>query len=250
MRTKESGLKSSRGAQTPFFSGRAAKQAKPSEPSPLPNTINQVSSKIWDLTAVKTFTVSTVEDILAQRRVPKDRICSPSLEITIPAIEAMRYSPLRSEIAALIASTMDRDNAEIAHPSFLTILQQLTQDEVKILAAFPSIGRVLPSANLWRAVSNDHAEVLHRNIMPASIARICEKKSRIPLYIDNLVRLRLLHEPEGVKIGDTKIYSNLLRQDFCAKLLENPIVRKHSTLEKHTIALSEVGETFRQVCLI
>ncbi|MEO1018653.1 MAG: hypothetical protein AAFY56_13325, partial [Pseudomonadota bacterium] len=36
-----------------------------------------------------------------------------STEITIPAIEAMRYSPLRREIVALIASTMDRQNADL-----------------------------------------------------------------------------------------------------------------------------------------
>ncbi|MEL7110472.1 MAG: DUF4393 domain-containing protein [Pseudomonadota bacterium] len=194
--------------------------------------------------------MSTVEEILAKRNVPKTQICAPSLEITIPAIEAMRYSPLRRQIAALIASTMDRENAHAAHPSFLNILQQLTADEVRILGAFPSTGRVLPMAHLWVSLSGDHAELLHRNIMPASIANLCETKSRLPLYIDNLTRLQLLHEPDGVKIGDSRIYSDLLRQDFCANILEQPHIRKKSTLEKHTIAMSDVGETFRKVCLI
>lgn len=215
----------------------------------LPNALNELSSKIWDLTDVKAYMVETVEDILGQRGVPKTEICSPSLEITVPAIEAMRYSPHRREIAALIASTMDRENASIAHPSFLNILQQLTEDEVRILAAFPNAGRVLPMAHLWMNVSREHAEILYRNIIPASIARLCTMKTRIPMYIDNLSRLQLLHEPEGLKIGDARIYSNLLRQDFCTQILEPPQIRKNSSLEKHTIALSDVGETFRKVCL-
>lgn len=216
----------------------------------LPNALNDLSNKIWDLSDVKTYMVETVEEILGRRGVPKNQICSPSLEITIPAIEAMRYSPLRREIAALIASTMDREHAAIAHPSFLNILQQLTEDEVKILASFPSTGRVLPMAHLWMSVSREHSEILYRNIIPSSIARLCTTKARIPLYIDNLMRLQLLHEPEGLKIGDARVYSNLLRQDFCGRILEPPQIRKNSSLEKHTIALSDVGETFRKLCLV
>lgn len=250
MDDRETEFQSLSEGQKTFFRRRTVSQSTQSQVDPLPKTLSTVSAKIWGLAEVKSYTIEMVEEVLDARKVPKHRVVSPSLEITIPAIEAMRYSPLRREIAALIASTMDRENADIAHPSFLSLLQQMTEDEVKILAAFPDVGRVLPVANLWMSLSNDHAEILHRNIMPKSIAKLCANKSRLPLYIDNLVRLKLLHEPEGVKIGDARIYSNLLRQSFCAEILEQPKVRKHSTLEKHTIALSSVGDTFRRACLI
>lgn len=250
MDDKQSELRSLNEGQKGFLRRRPKPRPTPSKVEPLPKTLSTVSAKIWGLAEVKSYTIDMVEEVLEARKVPKHRVCSPSLEITIPAIEAMRYSPLRREIAALIASTMDRENAEIAHPSFLSLLQQMTEDEVRILAAFPDVGRVLPVANLWMSLSEDHAEILHRNIMPKSIAKLCANKSRLPLYIDNLVRLKLLHEPEGVKIGDARIYSNLLRQGFCAQILEEPKVRKHSTLEKHTIALSNVGDTFRRACLL
>ncbi|MEO1322683.1 MAG: DUF4393 domain-containing protein [Pseudomonadota bacterium] len=233
----------------PFSNRSTAARREPSSSPPLPTALSDLSSKIWGLSDVKAYMVETVEEVLRDRGVSKNQICSPNLEITIPAIEAMRYSPLRREIASLIASTMDRENAAIAHPSFLNILQQLTEDEVKMLASFPSTGRVLPMAHLWMTVSRDHSEILHRNIVPSSIARLCETKSRIPLYIDNLTRLQLLHEPDGLKIGDSRVYSNLLRQGFCGRILERPQVRKNSSLEKHTIALSDVGEAFRKVCL-
>lgn len=216
----------------------------------LPNALSEVSSKIWDLAKVKAFTINAVEEILEKRRVPKHQICSPSLEITIPAIEAMRYSPLRHEIAALIASTMDREYADVVHPSFLNILQQLTADEVQILSNFPGTGRVLPMAHLWMTLSDAHAEVLYRNIVPPDLADLCNNKQRLPLYIDNMIRLKLLHEPEGVKIADRRIYSNLMRQRFCRRILEQPNIRRNSSLEKHTLALSAVGDTFRKVCLL
>ena len=250
MDDRKTEFQSLREGQKTFFRRRTPAQPIQTKVDPLPKTLSTVSAKIWGLAEVKSYTIGMVEEVLDARKVPKHRVIAPSLEITVPAIEAMRYSPLRREIAALIASTMDRENADIAHPSFLTILQQMTEDEVKVLAAFPDVGRVLPVANLWMSLSDDHAEILHRNIMPKSIAKLCANKSRLPLYIDNLVRLKLLHEPEGVKIGDARIYSNLLRQGFCARILEQPRVRKHSTLEKHTIALSSVGDTFRRACLI
>lgn len=215
----------------------------------LPAAFNDISARIWDLPQVKAYTVKAVEEILARRNVPKHRIGTPSLEITIPAIEAMRYSPLRHEIAGLIASTMDHDNAEDAHPSFLNVLTQLTEDEVRILAAFPSTGRVIPMADLWVRMPDDHSELIHRNILPAAIARLCKSKARLPLYIDNLKRLELLHEPSNAKIKDARLYANLMRQGFCVDLLEPPQIRRNSSLEKRAIALTSAGEVFRRVCL-
>lgn len=227
----------------------AERNVKPLPPS-LPNAFNDVSTQIWDIDRVKSFTITTVEEILQKRNVPKHRTRTPSLEITVPAIEAMRYSPLRREIAALIATSMDQANTDLAHPSYLNILQQLTEDEVRILSAFPGIGRVLPMAHLWNNLPGGQAQKLHRNILPAEIARVCRIKSRLPLYIDNLTRMQLIHEPDGVKIGDARIYSNLVRQGFCSKILEQPGLRKNTSLERRTIALTEAGETFRNVCLI
>lgn len=240
----------SRNQRHPVQHGRTPHRSMPSSSSAaLPTTFSDLSSRIWDMTQVHAYIVSAVEDILARRRVPKHRVCAPSLEITIPAIEAMRYSPLRHEIAGLIATTMDVEKADHAHPSFLSILRQLTEDEVRILAAFPGNGRLLPMANLWLNHPGDRTEIVHRNITPAALAKLCSNKSRLPQYMDNLLRLQLLHEPKGIKIKDARPYSNLMRQRFCVELLERPNLRRNSTLEKRSIALSGMGEAFREVCL-
>ncbi|MEM9842967.1 MAG: hypothetical protein AAF767_09960, partial [Pseudomonadota bacterium] len=66
----------------------------------LPNALGALSTQIWDLEDVKAFAIRTVDEILQKRNVQQDVLCPPNLEITIPAIEAMRYSPLRREMAA------------------------------------------------------------------------------------------------------------------------------------------------------
>ncbi|MEL6757875.1 MAG: Abi-alpha family protein [Pseudomonadota bacterium] len=249
MSRKQGALRPLRQRATPAVQSRQTKTAR-SQSYPLVDTLNSVSSQIWALEAVKAYTIETVEKVLKIRRVPKHRVCAPSLEVTIPAIEAMRYSPLRREIAALIASTMDRDNADVAHPSFLNMLQQLTQDEVNILRAFPDPGRVLPVANLLVNLQKGYTEILHRNIIPQSIAELCTAKSKLPFYIDNLTRLHLLHEPHGVKIDDARIYADLLRQEFCERSLQSAKVRKRSMLEKHTLSLTIYGDLFRKTCFV
>ena len=229
---------------------RAPSRRPPRKKQPsLPTTLSDISGQIWDMSKVQSFTVATVEEILDRRKVPKHRVCTPSMEITIPAIEAMRYSPLRREIAGLIASTMDRDNADQAHPAFLNLLGQLTTDEIAILGAFPGDGRLLPMAHLWLMQNGEYTEVLHRNIVPAALARLCKVKSRLPLYIDNLIRLQLLHEPKDVKIRDARPYSGLLRQPFCQSLMSANSVRRNSSLEKRVLSLTATGEAFRKVCL-
>ncbi|MEO1661326.1 MAG: DUF4393 domain-containing protein [Pseudomonadota bacterium] len=227
----------------------APRRAPRKKQADLPIALNDVSDQIWDMSKVQSFTVAAVEEILERREVPKHRVCTPSMEITIPAIEAMRYSPLRREIAGLIASTMDQENADQAHPAFLNLLGQLTTDEIAILGAFPGEGRLLPMAHLWLMNGGDYVEVIHRNIVPGALARLCKSKSRMPLYIDNLIRLQLLHEPKDVKIRDARPYSSLLRQDFCQRLMEASAVRRNSSLEKRVLSLTATGEAFRKVCL-
>ena len=228
---------------------RARPMAPTSEQALSPAVFQDLSAKVWDLNQVQAFIVRAVEETLERRNVPKHRVCSPKMEVTIPAIDAMRYSPLRNEIAALIASTMDADHAEDAHPSYLNILRQLTEDEVRILASLPSGGRLMPLANLWRDVGAGHTEIIFRNIAPASLAKICASKSRLPHYIDNLMRLQLIQEPNGVRIKDNKVYSNMMRQRFCARVSADRAQRQSLSLEKRAFALSASGEMFRKVCL-
>ena len=242
--------RSSRGGRrnTPTRKNTSSKPRSKSTSGSLPASLSDLSSQIWDHAQVKSYLIETVEEILKARNVPKHRVTSPNLEITIPAVEAMRYSTLRREIAGLIASTMDLENASDAHPSFLNILSQLTRDEMNILAVFPGKGRVLPVANLWVTYSAKNTEILHRNIVPSSIARLCDVKSRIPTYVDNLLRLQLLQEPDGIRIEDNRLYTNLTRQTFCSRLLDDAHTRRNSKLEKRAMAISGIGETLVRVC--
>lgn len=212
--------------------------------------VQALSNEFWGLDEVQEFTVATVERILERRRVPRKHLVPPGMDITVPAMEAIRYSPLRTEIAALIASTMDDRKRDRAHPAFLSILSQLTRDEIRMLDVMPPPDRVLPMADLYVQVTRQHTEVIYRNIVPEMLAGTCETKSRIPAYVDNLKRLELVIEPAECALPGDHNYADLARQPFCRELVDERGEKRRTRIQKRVVALSDFGATFREVCIL
>jgi len=243
--------RSTNGSRQPSKKGAKASaeivDIHPSAPAPLDMT--RLSREVWDMARIQDFMVKTINDILSLRRVPRDQTTSPGMDITVPAIEAMRYSPLRREIAALIATTMDARKRDTAHPSFLNILGQLTRDEIRLLDTMPEKDRLLPIANLYVDVGRGRTEVLYRNIIPEPLSQVCEGKSRVPQYIDNLRRLQLIEEPKEFVMPDGKIYSQIVKQPFCKAIVEARGQKHKTRIERRVICLSDFGAAFRDVCI-
>ena len=208
-----------------------------------------LSDQVWDLSRVQNYMVEAIEDILARRGVPRKFTSAPSMEITVPAIEAMRYSPLRREIAALIATTMDDRRRDDAHPAFLNLLSQLTRDEIRMLDAMPDKGCLLPMANLFIETGRNRSEMIYRHVVPEALAAVCEAKSRIPGYVDNLRRLQMIDEPTEFVTPASKLYSQIVKQPFCKRIVDERGLRQKARIERRVIALTDFGAAFRDVCI-
>ena len=74
--------------------------------------------------------------------VPPERIGTPKLTVAGPAVQALKFAGaepvLREMYANLLATAMDRQTAERAHPAFVEIIKQLTPDEARIAAYIPA----------------------------------------------------------------------------------------------------------------
>lgn len=132
----------------------------------------------WDWRQIQAFTVETIHDIITRRNISPEDLTEPRLDVTVPAIEAMRYSPLKREMATLIASTMDITRAHNAHPAFIEILKQVTSDEIKLIAEFPAPGQVVPMASINYVDRGDQVYLSTRHIVPANFASVCDEKKR------------------------------------------------------------------------
>ncbi len=75
--------------------------------------------------------------------IPPDKIVAPPIHIAAPILERSRFTAdskhLHALFANLLATSMTEDMQSLAHPSFVEIISQLSQEEAKILFDFPQI---------------------------------------------------------------------------------------------------------------
>lgn len=202
-----------------------------------------------DWSQVHDYTVATIQEALIERRVPAEHLTQPRLDITVPALEAMRYSGLKREFALLIASTMDKTRSDEAHPAFIEILKQLTLDEATLLSVFPGTGQAVPMATLFHLDRSGRIRSSLRHIIPDAFARTCQRPSAIPGYIDNLIRLNLIASPPRLRIDDERFYRDLLSQEFVARHIGSQAGHLKASVEKDVLTLTDFGSQFRNCCL-
>jgi|GEM_PF-1680495 len=203
----------------------------------------------WDWRQIQAFTVETIHDVITRRNIAPEDLTEPRLDITVPAIEAMRYSPLKREMATLIASTMDITCAHNAHPAFIEILKQVTSDEINLIAAFPAPGQVVPMASINYVDRGDQVHLSTRHIVPNRFASVCDETKGIASYIDNLLRLNLISSPHYLSIRDDRYYREILSQAFIADFEGRIPLHLKARVDRSVLSLTDFGATFRQCCI-
>jgi hypothetical protein len=157
---------------------------------------------IWGYEQIKEWLSLRVTRILADRNIMKIREAPLSIAgpLVFQLIFAKDEPELKELYASLLASTMDSSDS-VAHPSFVTIIQQLTSDEAKILIYIAQFQEE------WPYISEDsRGEGEAIELVRQKFKSWCEKAGvrfpeRSDSYLDNLVRLRIFNQ---VMAGDTK----------------------------------------------
>jgi Abortive infection alpha len=132
----------------------------------------------------------------ARRRVPALAFAAQAL-----AGSVRHGATMRERYLNLLAAAMDETTAAKVHPAFLSILRQLTADEVRLVGLFQHDG---PYPLLTVGARYKFGGTLSTELR--TFSRLgeqagCENLARVPLYIDNLCRLGLT-ELRPVRIAD------------------------------------------------
>lgn len=152
---------------------------------------------VWGWDKIQVYLEEKIQDILNRKNVPIERIVTPSPDIAVPTIEAMRYSNLRDNYANLLATAMDSASMELAHPSFVEILKQISPNEAKILLkiskSYDKDGRFM-----WEPIINGSIRP-GQNINCPPWESICQSAGVfdlkfIGIYYTNLLRLGIITE--------------------------------------------------------
>jgi hypothetical protein len=137
----------------------------------------------------------------ARRRAPAVAFAARALAASVRNDATMRERYLN-----LLAASIDGARADRVHPGFLEVLRQLTPDEARIISVFQHDGPY-PIVSVQSRYRHGAAiGTALRNFSLLGEQAACENPGRVPLYIDNLVRLGLV-ELRRVRISeDTRIF--------------------------------------------
>ena len=148
---------------------------------------------VWGYEQIEDWLSVRVTRILADRKVLEPE--PPPLSIAGPLVLQMAFAKdepdLKEMYASLLASAMDPDNSS-AHPSFVSIIQQLSPDEAKILKYISRFDETLPgSGDRMDSIENANYYIEERFNEWCGDAGVTNIE-RTTAYLDNLIRLRIL----------------------------------------------------------
>jgi hypothetical protein len=198
---------------------------------------------------VRHFVAASVSSALVTRQVPGNQLCLPSMEVFLPAMEAIGYSPMKEAFAALIARAMDRRVAHTVLPAYVDMLKQLSADELLLLGQSPKLGRFTPVADVVYSMPGGQVLSAYRSVLPPSSVKGLTHKDNIPLYVDNLERLNLLFRPQGQVAADNA-YRPLERIAFVRELMKAAPPRSRPGIDRYVIGLTDLGASFLKACLV
>ncbi len=209
---------------------------------------------IWGIDQIRDFVRSKVAEKL--RSVPPEEIQEPEPHIAVPAIEALRYTGAKEELAEmyanLLATSMDVKTALHAHPAFVDMIKNLSPDEARMLRHLSS-NTLYPVINI-KLVQNDNNSfiVVHRHVSLLGLDAQCQYPFLAANYLDNLVRLGLAEIPESGFLMDESIYKRIEDYAQIKDLLDSykKLPDRRPEVEKLRASVTDLGKQFIRACVI
>lgn len=208
--------------------------------------------------------METVSSSLTEKlkRVPPERLITPSPIIAGPTLEALRFTgheeDLRELFVNLLASSMDSHTAPTAHPGFVEIIKQITPDEAKVInyiARCLSKGLPIPIVHIKAQSPSGAYHYVEKNVTTCGIDAGCVHADLIGSYLDNLSRLGLINLLDTVyarKGAYDKIYHHPDYRELISSIEDAYADREPPPkilAQEASLELSSFGHLFINACL-
>lgn len=216
--------------------------------------LSPVSGLVWGFDKIKERILDSLEEKL--KDTSEENIITPDPRVAGPLIESLKYTAqedsLREMYTSLLANSMTKGKKDDVHPSFIEIIRQLQSDEAKLLhelslAPDNSIALLNLRILLKQGGGKDCVEYFSKLHNSPKI----ENKGKIPTYIENLERLKLVRIPASRHFVNHDIYYKPLKEDpyilnytNYLKSIDNPYEFTEGYLE-----LTNFGKDFIKVCI-
>jgi hypothetical protein len=216
-----------------------------------------ISALVWGYDQIKDFVSTNVTERL--KNIPQENIITPEPNIAGPALESLRYTghkeELREMYASLLATAMNSDTAENAHPSFVEIIKQLSTHEALILENLAHVNTV-PMIDLRDQNDNPPGGgwwvIKHFSMLAVNVG--CNSYELGSAYMVNLQRLGLIELRENytlTTVNGVNPYEKLINHEIIVtKSQEISKVQGHRPdIWKGAINLTPLGIQFSHACI-
>lgn len=187
-------------------------------------------------------------------KIPEDKLSEPDIQVVAPALEASKYCILHSELrelfSNLISNSMSKENYKNVHPSFASIICQMTPLDAKNITII-SQEKYHPICNYIVNYKDGSYTDYYKNIF---LSNKCEPDLTLQsISMSSLERLGLIEIKFGEHLRED-IYESFETTELYLKLQSdlknNNIVRATSTeIRKGVVELTPYGKLFVKSCV-
>jgi len=213
-----------------------------------------ISALVWGYDQIKDFVEIKVGEKL--KDIPEEKIITPDETIAGPLLESLRYTGHKEELkemyANLLASSMNADKADNAHPSFVDIIKNMNMYEARIIQ-YLAKNNALPMIHIRQIFSKRNRGGSYINKYLSMITYEIDSLDRnlLPTYYENLMRLKLIDIPYGRYLSKENIYNDLENDELVLnerKMIDN-LDDSKSEIERTYIQLTNFGKLFTVACV-
>ncbi len=222
-----------------------------------------INAVVWSYERIEAGIMPLLQQKLANRL---DKLVTPPAMIAGPIVEALRFAgsndTLRETYVNLLATSMDGDTVQYAHPAFVEIIRQMTPDECRIMqyinwqVMIPLLSfHVVPHYFRPDPVTGQTGtHTACSNFSSLGRDANCEAPDFTAVYINNLVRLGLLEIPPLTTVKSDHLpgdpYERLLQTEdgirLVARLKEQ--WKQDPTTTRSCAKITALGTMFRDAC--
>ncbi|WP_460163465.1 DUF4393 domain-containing protein [Pseudomonas sp. S2_F03] len=213
-----------------------------------------VGMLVWGYEKCQEFISTKVADRL--KDVPPEDIITPKPNVAGPAIEALRFTgheeSLRDMYANLLATAMDKNTSDGAHPAFVEIIKQLTPDEARLIAYFME-PKPFPLITVRsESKANGGGFDAMKSVSLFGREANLEISNLIPSYLDNLRRLGLIQIPESYSYTGPGVYDELEGSESVVAMkqyIEQVQEERVCRFDRKAVVVTSLGRQFGSVCV-
>lgn len=224
----------------------------------LPRVINAALQpiEIWVMT--KEYNKKAVEKILEHKlkNVDPSKIVPPEPYVAVPALQAISYcmdcDELREMYASLLAASINADDKDKVHPSFVDVIRNMSPSDAKIMNEI-AFNKFNPLLSFKNKIDDEKFLFVYKYLF---VSQNCELTfDSIQNSLINLQRLGLIELTFDTKYSDDAIYNRVMESDKVKNVIKIHEINSLQTgtgktyFDRGVVFINSYGSLFISICL-